>query len=119
MRIISVQEDIMDENTSLAHQTNGGSGNGGQLIGSGGVNQMGGQSGNKDEQNPQNSAQYTIPGILHYIQHEWARFELERSQWDVDRAELQVSIRRSCFSFFYIEYSDESRTIFSVCCRVE
>lgn len=40
--------------------------------------------------NPQSSPQYTIPGILHFIQHEWSRFEIERSQWDVDRAELQV-----------------------------
>lgn len=33
---------------------------------------------------------YTIPGILHYIQHEWARFEMERAHWEVERAELQV-----------------------------
>uniref|UniRef100_A0A672M0X3 Striatin-3 n=1 Tax=Sinocyclocheilus grahami TaxID=75366 RepID=A0A672M0X3_SINGR len=36
--------------------------------------------------------QYTIPGILHYIQHEWARFEMERAHWDVERAELQARI---------------------------
>ena len=35
--------------------------------------------------------QYSIPGILHFIQHEWARFEMERSQWELERAELQVS----------------------------
>lgn len=35
-------------------------------------------------------AQYNIPGILHFLQHEWARFEVERAQWDVERAELQV-----------------------------
>ncbi|GFW68326.1 striatin-3 [Trichonephila clavipes] len=34
---------------------------------------------------------YSIPGILHFIQHEWARFELERAQWEVERAELQES----------------------------
>ncbi|KZC09556.1 Striatin-3 [Dufourea novaeangliae] len=33
-----------------------------------------------------------MPGILHFIQHEWARFELERSQWEVDRAEFQARI---------------------------
>ncbi len=37
--------------------------------------------------------QYTIPGILHYIQHEWARFEMERAHWEVERAELQVQSR--------------------------
>ncbi|KAK3561588.1 hypothetical protein QTP86_010663 [Hemibagrus guttatus] len=36
-------------------------------------------------------AQYSIPGILHFLQHEWARFEVERAQWDVERAELQTS----------------------------
>lgn len=33
-----------------------------------------------------------MPGILHFIQHEWARFELERSQWELDRAEFQARI---------------------------
>uniref|UniRef100_A0A4W3GUI9 Striatin, calmodulin binding protein 3 n=1 Tax=Callorhinchus milii TaxID=7868 RepID=A0A4W3GUI9_CALMI len=36
--------------------------------------------------------QYTIPGILHYIQHEWARFEMERAHWEVEKAELQARI---------------------------
>lgn len=36
-------------------------------------------------------AQYSIPGILHFLQHEWARFEVERAQWEVERAELQVT----------------------------
>ncbi|XP_078040294.1 connector of kinase to AP-1 [Augochlora pura] len=36
--------------------------------------------------------QYTMPGILHFIQHEWARFEFERSQWELDRAEFQARI---------------------------
>lgn len=38
-------------------------------------------------------AHYNIPGILHFLQHEWARFEVERAQWEVERAELQVSNR--------------------------
>lgn len=55
----------------------------------------GSQSGSviNNKQNEENTqrTQYSIPGILHFIQHEWARFELERSQWEVDRAELQVN----------------------------
>ena len=35
--------------------------------------------------------QYSMPGILHFLQTEWARFEMDRAQWEVDRAELQVS----------------------------
>ena len=29
-------------------------------------------------------------GVLHYIQHEWSRHELERAQWEMERAELKV-----------------------------
>uniref|UniRef100_H2ZDP5 Striatin N-terminal domain-containing protein n=1 Tax=Ciona savignyi TaxID=51511 RepID=H2ZDP5_CIOSA len=35
---------------------------------------------------------YSMPGILHFIQHEWSRFEMERAQWDVEKAELQARI---------------------------
>lgn len=47
----------------------------------------------KPSDDPSPRTQYSIPGILHFIQHEWARFEMERSQWEVDRAELQVPNR--------------------------
>ncbi|XP_067140560.1 striatin-3-like isoform X1 [Centruroides vittatus] len=43
---------------------------------------------NQDDQRPH----YSIPGILHFIQHEWTRFEMERAQWEVERAELQARI---------------------------
>lgn len=59
-------------------------------------NQLGGSGGPAGVANRQNleeptqRVQYSIPGILHFIQHEWARFEMERSQWELERAELQV-----------------------------
>ncbi|XP_057699942.1 striatin-like [Corythoichthys intestinalis] len=37
-------------------------------------------------------AQYSIPGIFHFLQHEWARYEVDRAQWDVERSELQAQI---------------------------
>lgn len=101
MRINRI-EDRMDDNSSLSYQNGSGGMIGGGNIGAQlGVNQQqqlgqnqatvinktGGDDGNGS--NPSNT-QYSIPGILHFLQHEWARFELERSQWDVDRAELQV-----------------------------
>lgn len=76
---MSTFESLTMEESSLNHQ------NGVQMAPQGGSvpnNKQG------EEANPK--AQYSIPGILHFIQHEWARFELERSQWEVDRAELQV-----------------------------
>lgn len=35
---------------------------------------------------------YTMPGILHYLQHEWNRYELDRQQWEVEKAELMTKI---------------------------
>ena len=35
-------------------------------------------------------ANYTIPGILHFVKHEWSRFEKERASWEIEKAELQV-----------------------------
>lgn len=48
---------------------------------------------------------YTVPGILHYLQHEWNRFEIERQQWDTERAELQVSKRGEIFQRENISFS--------------
>ncbi|XP_065225821.1 striatin-3 isoform X2 [Planococcus citri] len=56
----------------------------GQIGSAGGVN--------KQNENNNQRPQYSIPGILHFIQHEWAKFEMERSQWEVHRAELEAKI---------------------------
>ncbi|XP_047986361.1 striatin-3 [Leguminivora glycinivorella] len=69
------------DDSSVSHH------NGGQ-VGS----QIGVSINNKQNDEPSQSVQYSIPGILHFIQHEWARFELERSQWEVDRAEFEARI---------------------------
>jgi len=39
-----------------------------------------------------NLPNYSIPGILQYIQSEWSKFELERAQWQVEKAELEARI---------------------------
>ncbi|XP_023234216.1 striatin-3-like isoform X2 [Centruroides sculpturatus] len=46
----------------------------------------------QDEIQQQQRPRYSIPGIVHFIQHEWTRFEAERAQWEVERAELQARI---------------------------
>lgn len=69
------------DDSSVSHH------NGGQ-VGS----QIGVSVNNKQNDEPSQNVQYSIPGILHFIQHEWARFELERSQWEVDRAEYEVIV---------------------------
>jgi hypothetical protein len=42
---------------------------------------------------------YTVPGILHFLQHEWTRFEIERQQWETERAEFQVEEEKKEFKF--------------------
>ncbi|KAG7306007.1 hypothetical protein JYU34_008577 [Plutella xylostella] len=69
------------DDSSVSHH------NGGQ-VGS----QIGVSINSKQNDEPSQSVPYSIPGILHFIQHEWARFELERSQWEVDKAELEARI---------------------------
>lgn len=78
----------MDENSAQLHQNGGGVG-GGSSSSNIGLNKQG----DEKQSNGSKGPQYTMPGILHYIQHEFSRFEIERSQWDVDRAELQVKIK--------------------------
>ncbi|KFD59050.1 hypothetical protein M513_00213, partial [Trichuris suis] len=35
--------------------------------------------------------QYSVPGVLHYLQHEWVKYEQEKTQWEVERAELMIA----------------------------
>ena len=53
---------------------------------------MGGNLSNTNSQDQPTTTNYTIPGILHFIKHEWSRFEKERANWEVERAELQVRL---------------------------
>lgn len=81
----------MEENSSSASQNHNG-----QLSGTAHVSftnnkHQGSDNGSNVDAKDQRP-QYTMPGILHFIQHEWTRFELERSQWELDRAEFQARI---------------------------
>ncbi|XP_005100521.1 striatin-3 isoform X2 [Aplysia californica] len=67
-----------------------GSQHGGQLgPGSGGLGMV---TKSQQDDGIKQRPQYSMPGILHFLQTEWARFEMERSQWEVERAELQARI---------------------------
>lgn len=41
--------------------------------------------------------EYNLPGVLHFLQAEWRKFEREKNEWAIERAELQV---RDFFYFF-------------------
>lgn len=50
------------------------------------------QQQSNQQQQQQQQPPYKIPGILHYLQYEWHRFEVERQEWEVEKAELSARI---------------------------
>jgi striatin 1/3/4 len=41
---------------------------------------------------PQNGQDYTLSSVLHYLQTEWRRYERDRNEWEIERAEMRVRI---------------------------
>jgi len=40
----------------------------------------------------QNTSGYSMAGVLHFLQNECSQYELERSQWEIEKAELRVCL---------------------------
>ncbi|KAI9023006.1 WD40-repeat-containing domain protein [Phycomyces nitens] len=38
------------------------------------------------------ASEYSLPGVLHFLQAEWRRFERERNEWTIERAEFKARI---------------------------
>ena len=43
------------------------------------------------------SPEYTLPGVLHFLQQEWRRFERERNEWEIEKAEYKVIYQNVAF----------------------
>lgn len=52
---------------------------------------MGGTNGGNDP-NRQDAPEYTLSGVLHFLQSEWRRYERDRNSWSIERAELRARI---------------------------
>ncbi|WFC96554.1 1,2-dihydroxy-3-keto-5-methylthiopentene dioxygenase [Malassezia brasiliensis] len=52
---------------------------------------MGGTNGGNDP-NRQEAPEYTLSGVLHFLQSEWRRYERDRNSWSIERAELRARI---------------------------
>ena len=63
-----------------------GDGNGGQ---NGSMQQQQSESGQLSHQSQQ--PEYTLAGVLHFLQTEWRRYERDRNEWEIERAEMRVS----------------------------
>ncbi len=44
----------------------------------------------QQQQTSNTGTSYSVPGVLHFVKNEFVRFEKERANWEVERAELQV-----------------------------
>ena len=43
------------------------------------------------QQIPQSGQDFTLSNVLHYLQTEWRRYERDRNEWEIERAEMRVS----------------------------
>ena len=41
---------------------------------------------------PQNGQDFTLSSVLHFLQTEWRRYERDRNEWEIERAEMRVSL---------------------------
>ncbi|ORY01712.1 WD40 repeat-like protein [Basidiobolus meristosporus CBS 931.73] len=41
---------------------------------------------------PSFNAEYTLPGVLHFLQVEWRRFEKDRNEWEIEKAAMKARI---------------------------
>lgn len=44
---------------------------------------------------PQNGQDFTLSSVLHFLQTEWRRYERDRNEWEIERAEMRVCSLRS------------------------
>jgi len=50
-------------------------------------------------------AEYAFPSVLQFLQSEWRRFERDRNEWDIEKAEMKVTCcvhRPHLFSCFFL-----------------
>lgn len=41
---------------------------------------------------PQSGQDFTLSSVLHYLQTEWRRYERDRNEWEIERAEMRVCV---------------------------
>ena len=43
---------------------------------------------------PQSGQDFTLSSVLHFLQTEWRRYERDRNEWEIERAEMRVRAGR-------------------------
>ena len=54
--------------------------------------QGGQQSNNIPPPPPQNGQDFTLSSVLHFLQTEWRKYERDRNEWEIERAEMRVRV---------------------------
>eukprot|EP00833_Pecoramyces_ruminatium_P006510 jgi/Orpsp1_1/1180542/evm.model.c7180000073821.1 len=44
------------------------------------------------QSSPNGITNYSFPGVLHYLQMEWRKFEKEKTEWEIERADLKTRL---------------------------
>lgn len=60
--------------------------------------QQSNQQGNIPPPPPQNGQDFTLSSVLHFLQTEWRRYERDRNEWEIERAEMRVRMSFHAFS---------------------
>ena len=53
---------------------------------------------------PLNGQDFTLSNVLHFLQSEWRKYERDRNEWEIERAEMRVrrpTLPHPAFSFVY------------------
>ena len=45
---------------------------------------------------PQSGQDFTLSSVLHFLQTEWRRYERDRNEWEIERAEMRVRSSDHC-----------------------
>ena len=70
----------------------GGGAGGAPMSGAGAGNGNGSAAASSDGSSSNGLPEYTLSGILHFLQSEWRRYEHDRNSWEIERAELRARI---------------------------
>ena len=62
------------------------------MSGAGAGNGNGSAAASSDGSSSNGLPEYTLSGILHFLQSEWRRYEHDRNSWEIERAELRARI---------------------------
>ena len=55
---------------------------------------------------PSSGPEMSLAGVLHYLQSEWRRWERDRNEWEIERAEMRVGFACGPACRLMIEGSD-------------